>query len=280
MSNPVIAIVSPGNMGAAIAGRLRRSGLTVVTPAGRSHASDERARAVGIEIVDEAQIGEADYVFSIVPPSEAIAVAERFAQHVGTGSNRPLYIDWNAVSPARAADIAGIITIAGGRFADGGIIGLPPGSEGPGPLLFASGPEAHELKRLQDLGVRFKVLDAPVGAASALKMSYAGITKGTIALGAAMLLAAHRAGCADLLVSELAASQSQVFTAYQRSIPDMFHKAERWVPEIREIAEFIGLNQTESGIYSAMADFYAEVAADVKAEGQIAPILSEMLTPR
>ncbi len=280
MSNPIVAIVSPGNMGSAIAARLRRSDLTVVTPTGRSHASTERARAVGIEIVDEAQIGEADYVFSIVPPSEAIAVAERLAQHVGTGSNRPLYIDWNAVSPARAADIAGIIAKAGGRFADGGIIGLPPGLEGPGPLLFASGPEAHALERLQDRGVRFKVLDAPVGAASALKMSYAGITKGTIALGAAMLLAAHRAGCADLLVSELASSQSQVFAAYQRSIPDMFNKAERWVPEIREIAAFIGSDRTESGIYDAMAEFYADVAADMKAERSVASILAEMLSPR
>ena len=41
------------------------------------------------------------------------------------------------------------------------------------------------------------VQPGPIGAASAMKMSYAGITKGFTALGAAMMLAATRAGTAD-----------------------------------------------------------------------------------
>jgi putative dehydrogenase len=67
--------------------------------------------------------------------------------------------------------------LVAGRSADGGIIGSPR-TDGPGPLLYVSGPHAPALATLQTGGVRFKVLDAPNGAASALKMSYAGVTKG------------------------------------------------------------------------------------------------------
>lgn len=280
MSNPVVAIVSPGSMGAAIGKRLHANGLKVVTPAGRSEASAARARAAGIEIVEESELGEADFVFSIVPPSETLAVASRLAERVGKGSKRPLYIDWNAVSPARAEETAAIIAARGGRFVDGGIIGLPPGPDGPGPLLFASGPDAKELVRLENHGIRFKVLDGPVGVASALKMSYAGITKGTIALGAAMLLAAHRAGCDDALVTELSVSQAQVLAGLQRSIPDMFGKAERWAPEIDQIAAFIGAGRPEGGMYTEMADFYRVIAADLKRDGTVASTLSAILKTR
>ena len=51
----------------------------------------------------------------------------------------------------------------------------------------------------------------PIGAASAMKMSYAGITKGFTALGAAMMLAASRAGTAEALKAELSASQPALF---------------------------------------------------------------------
>jgi L-threonate 2-dehydrogenase len=280
VSKPVVAIVSPGAMGAAIGARLHRYGVKVVTPAGRSDASRKRARAAGIDIVEEAALGEADFLFSIVSPSDAVAVAERMAPHVGRGSRQPLFIDWNAVSPATATRMAGIVESAGGRFADGGIIGLPPGPEGPGPLLAASGAQAVELTRLEGCGVRFKVLEGPVGKASALKLGYAGITKGTIALGAAMLLAAYRAGCGDELVAELAASQAQVFAGFQRSIPDMFGKAARWVPELNEIAAFAGADRPEGGLYAQMAAFYGTMAADVAGEGALAALLSDMLKPR
>jgi len=280
MTAPVIAIVSPGSMGAAVGARLNAHGLRVVTPAGRSAASEARALAAGMELVSEAEIGRADFLFAIVPPGQAVAAAEYWSTRVGSGSARPLYIDWNAVSPTTAGHIADIITAAGGRFADGGIIGLPPGKEGPGPLLFGSGEEAKALDRLEGFGIRFQRLDAAIGAASALKMSYAGITKGTIALGAVMLLAAQRAGCGDILVAELARSQAQAFAGFQRSIPDMFDKAARWVPEIAEIASFIGKDHQESAIYDAMAKFYERFAEDGGGTGEGAATLSAMLKPR
>lgn len=278
MSNCTVAIVSPGSMGAAIGARLHANGVRVITPTGRSETSEARARSAGIEIVPEEDLGEADFIFSIVPPSEAVRSATRIAPLIGTNSKRPLFIDWNAIQPRRAMDIASIIESKGGRVADGGIIGLAPGPDGPGPLLYASGPEAVALSAIENRGVRFKVLQGPVGAASSLKMAYAGITKGMIALGAAMILAAHRAGCADALIAELKSSQSNLLAGYQRSIPDMFGKAERWVPELMEIAGFVGNGRSEAAIYDGIANFYSDLAKDNKENRKEVGILQKVLT--
>ena len=62
------------------------------------------------------------------------------------------------------------------------------------PRFYASGPAAPRFATLRDYGLDIRVLDGALSAASALKMSYAGITKGTQAIGAAMMLAATRAG--------------------------------------------------------------------------------------
>ena len=60
-----------------------------------------------------------------------------------------------------------------------------------------------------------------MSAASAMKMSYAGITKGTQAIGAAMMLAATRAGTADALFAELQDSQKEMFAWFKRQIAMM-----------------------------------------------------------
>ena len=96
------------------------------------------------------------------------------------------------------------------------------------------------IERLNEYGLVFRPVEGPVGAASALKMSYGGITKGLTAVGSAMILAAERAGVAEALHAELAASQPNLLAYFTRSVPDMFGKAYRWVPEMEEIAHFSG----------------------------------------
>ena len=263
MPDPVVGLISPGQMGASIGARLVAHGVSVITPSGRSAASEERARSAGLQIVPEAELGQADFVFSVVPPDRAIPTADRVSA-LPKGSKVPLYVDWNAVSPAKSIEIGQIVTQTGGKFADGSIIGYPGRPQDPGPLLVASGPDAVLLSALSGRGVRFKVLDKPIGAASAVKMGYAGLTKGLMALGAAMFLAAHRAGCDGDLLEELASSQANMLKGFERSIPDMFSKTERWVPELKEIAEFVGKDRVESGIYEQIAAFFAHLAADFK----------------
>jgi hypothetical protein len=112
-------------------------------------------------------------------------------------------------------------------------------------------------------GLKVHIMAAPVGAASALKMSYAGINKGITLLATAMVLAATRAGAADALREELAESQPQLLARLVRAIPDMYPKAYRWGPEMEEIAEFVGDDAAASGIYRGMAGLCRELAADL-----------------
>jgi hypothetical protein len=91
-------------------------------------------------------------------------------------------------------------------------------------------------------------------------MSYAGITKGLIALATTMALAAERAGVADALKAELKKSQPNLATSFSRSVPDMLGKARRWVPEMREIAGFVGAAYPESAAYPAFAALYGNIA--------------------
>ena len=141
VGRPIVSIVSTGRMGAVVGPRLKTNGGRVTTPEGRSEASVARARAAGIEIVPLTAIGASDFIFSIVPPAVAVEIVQETGAVLHKGTNRPLYVDWNAVSPSRAKEVENIISAAGGRFADCGIIGAPMPDE-PGPLLIASGSDA------------------------------------------------------------------------------------------------------------------------------------------
>jgi hypothetical protein len=110
------------------------------------------------------------------------------------------------------------------------------------------------------------VLEGPPGAASALKMSYAGITKGTQALGAAMLLAAARAGSAAVLREELQFSQPEMLALLQHFLPAMPAKAYRWVAEMQEIAGFVGDDPAAGEIFAGAAHFYERIAEDFAAD--------------
>ena len=260
MTQLVVGLVSPGQMGAAVGARLTRHGVRVVTPGGRSASSRQRAEAAGIAVVPEAELAAADFLFSIVPPGVALATAQRLCAHLPEGG--PVFVDWNAVSPARAGEIAATVQQAGGLFVDGSIIGGPGTPDAPGPLMLASGSAATRLVPLAERGLRLKLLDRPVGVASAVKMSYSGITKGFTSLGAAMLLAARRAGCEADLLEELGRSQPSLLAGLRRTVPDMFSKAERFAPEMAEIADFIGRDRPEAAIYQAIAAFYAHLGRD------------------
>jgi L-threonate 2-dehydrogenase len=259
--NPVVAVIGAGTMGSGVGQRLVGRGLKVVTAlAGRSEASAQRARAAGMVSVADDQIVDADIILSIVPPGDAVAVAQRFAPLLK--GKAALYVDCNAVSPETAIAIGKIIAASGCAYADIGIIGGPPRPDGYGPALYACGPPASRLAPLTAHGLDVRVLDGPIGAASALKMSYAGITKGFTAVGAAMMLAASRAGAADALYQELAASQPALLAWLSRQMPGMYGKAYRWVAEMEEIAQFARAHAPTAEIYQGVAHFYDGVAQD------------------
>ena len=260
---PTVAIIAPGNMGAGVGQRLVENNVTVLTSLdGRSAASAKRARDAGLQPADERALAQADFLLSIVPPGEALALAQRLAPALTASAKKTVYVDCNAVSPPTAMAAADVIATTGCRFIDAGIIGPPPKPGSTNTRFYASGPDAKALAVLNDYGLDVRLLDGPLTAASALKMSYAGITKGFTALGAAMMLAATRGGSADALKAEMAESIPGLAAFLTRQTPTMYAKAYRWVAELDEISAFVGEDFPEHAMLSAAARFYERIAAD------------------
>jgi 3-hydroxyisobutyrate dehydrogenase-like beta-hydroxyacid dehydrogenase len=258
-----VAVMAQGTMGAGVGKRLSERGVSVRTLlSGRSEASAGRAKAAGMKpLADERELlTGADYFLSILPPDQAEALASRLAPALQSLAVKPVYVDCNAVSPQTAGRVAAIIEPTGAAFVDGGIIGGPP-REGYSPAIYASGPAAERTQALKDWGIDWRVIEGPIGAASGLKMSYAGITKGTTAIAAAMLLGAARFGCAEALIAELSSSQPEMLKRMQRGIPGMYDKAYRWVGEMEEISDFLDANAPSSDMYRGIARLYEYLAA-------------------
>ncbi|MGY3649580.1 hypothetical protein ACVWW2_004871 [Bradyrhizobium sp. LM4.3] len=167
-------------------------------------------------------------ILSIVPPGEAVALAERLAGLIVRREKKPVVVDCNAVNVDTVKRIEEIISSAQAPFVDAGIIGFPPQPGGKSPAFYMSGEHADEVAVLKGLGLDVRIVEGPVGAASALKMSYAGIVKGLAGIGAAMVVAATKAGAADALRDELAMSQPAVLARLEVALPDMIPKAYRW----------------------------------------------------
>jgi putative dehydrogenase len=260
---PIVTVIAPGMMGSAVAKRLTSSGVEVRTAlTGRSASTLARAKAAGMTDANDAKLVDADFILSIVPPGEALALAERLAPAMRAAARKPIYVDCNAVSPDTVLRIDRVVREAGARFVDGGIIGPPPDADSSKTRIYLSGPDAEKVTVLQQFGLSTPVQAGPVGAASAMKMSYAGITKGFTALGAAVMLAATRAGTADALVAEMSVSQPVLLKWLTSQMPKMHSKAYRWVAEMEEIAAFVGKDHPGSGFYQSAARLYEKIAAD------------------
>ena len=275
---PTVAIIAPGSMGAGIGQRLTEYKVTVLTSlAGRSEASAKRAREAGMRAVDDRALAEADFLLSIVPPGDALALAKRLAPVLTAANKKPVYVECNAVSPPTMLKIADEIATTGCPFVGAGIIGPPPRPGSSNTKIYASGPAAKDLAALNDYGLIVRVLGGPLTAASALKMSYAGITKGFTALGAAMMLAATRGGSAEALKAELAESRPDLLRYLSNQVPAMYSKAYRWVAELDEIASFVGDDHAEREMLAAAARLYERLAEDLEGKKEEIGMLDRFL---
>jgi putative dehydrogenase len=276
---PTIAIVAPGAMGAGVGKRLADHGVRVLTSlTGRSEATAARAREAGMVAASDEEIAAVDFILSILPPGDALALAQRFAPVLAASNAKPVYVDCNAINPTTIARVAAVIAPTGCAFVDAGIIGPPPRGEDPGPRLYASGTAAPRFASLRAYGLDVRVLEGPLSAASALKMCYGGINKGTQALGAAMMLAAVRSGSADALFEELSFSQHEMLAQFKQQLPKMPAKAYRWIAEMQEIAGFAGDDPAARALFEGAARFYEQMAEDFAGDQKASAALERFLT--
>src|SRR5271165_94541 len=161
--NPMVAVIAPGMMGAAVGRCLVDRGVKVLTSlTGRSAQSAERAKAAGMVSVSDEEIAATDFILSILPPGDAVALAQRFAPALTASNSKPVFVDCNAVSPRTVDRIAAAVAPTGSPFVDAGIIGAPPKGNDAGPRFYASGKEAPRFARLKEFGLDVRVLGGPM----------------------------------------------------------------------------------------------------------------------
>ncbi len=259
-----VGVVSPGDMGQAIAGRLKESGLNVYAALdGRSERTRALAREAGLTDCGsmEKLVTTCELVLSVINPGEALNVAREVAATMKKTARKIALADLNAVSPQTAREADRMVREAGGMFIDGGIIGPPPRGEKDKPRIYVSGPDAYLFEQISHPNLLVRVLSERVGDASGVKMCYAAMTKGTTALAVELLMAARKLGVEQALEKELRESRSDVLDWQVKNIAAMPPKAYRWVPEMQEIAKTFGELGLTRRIFEGATDMYALVAA-------------------
>ncbi len=259
-----VGVMSPGDMGQAIAARLKQSGLEVFAAlSGRSERTKRLAADAGIGDLGVLKelVAKCDMIISVLNPGEALSVARATADAMKATGRGIAYADLNAVSPQTAHEMDRLIGGAGGMFIDGGIIGPPPRGEKDRPRIYVSGPYATVFDQIRHPNLLVRVLSERVGDASGVKMCYGAMTKGTTALAVELLMAARKLGVEQALEKELRDSRNDVFEWQMKNIAIMPPKAYRWVPEMQEIAKTFGELGMTRRIFEGATDMYELIAA-------------------
>jgi 3-hydroxyisobutyrate dehydrogenase-like beta-hydroxyacid dehydrogenase len=234
-----IAVISPGDMGHSVGRVLAEYGFNIFTCLeGRSERTQKLAHSAQFKILNnyEELVDQSDLVMSILPPDYASELVDKIVNILESSSGRQIYfVDCNAISPSKSISLAEKINNAGGKFIDGGIIGLSP-SKGDVPRFYVSGPDAYIMKDLDGQGISVQVMSDKVGDASAIKMCYAALTKGTNTLQLALLIAAQKMGVLGYLKDEFESSQQNHYVAMEKNLSSLPANSHRWIGEMKEIA--------------------------------------------
>lgn len=257
-----VGLLFPGSMGGAIGAALVRANIRVITVLdGRSdetHARVKKAGIAGVKNLDQLTL-EADIILSILPPGIAVETAKEVATAMQRTNKFPTYVDCNAISPATAQNIADMFANTEASFIDASIIGLPPPEHEP--RIYASGDAASELAFMDGHEMRIVDLQAPCGAASAIKMIYASVSKGTISLVATAMLAAQQHGVVDTIMAEFDSSQSHFANVARTWITRLPADAARWADEMDEISATFGEIGLSPNLHKGAGDLMRLFAA-------------------
>jgi len=258
-----IGVMSPGDMGQAVAQQLKTKGFNVCTALDkRSARSKALAQQAGLaDLGSIARLTErCEVILSIMNPGAALDFATEAAQALSATRRSPLFVDCNAIAPVTMQAINAKITAAGGRCVDASIIGPPPRGAAK-TWLYVSGAEARELEQLATPQITVRVLSDRLGDASAIKMCYGAMNKGMIAMVLELLIAARRLGVDAALDAQLKETHRDIYDRIIGALPVMPPKAYRWVPEMLQIAQTFESAGMTPRMFQGAADMYEFIAA-------------------
>ncbi|KAE8550556.1 hypothetical protein EYB25_006784 [Talaromyces marneffei] len=269
-----------------------------VSSAYRSSCQDtlDRIQAASIEALptDQELVIQSDYILSIVPPRDSLATARRIFEavqlpetlskraqlHEGA-SQRVYFFDLNATAPRLMREIDSLFASLSGpeqkeptvQFLDGGIIGGPPSHNEADqtwtqPSTVISGPVEGLPSTFPSLlsTLNMKTVGPKIGSASALKLSFASLTKGPTALSLLSFTTAQSEGVLSDLLQHLNEYSPKTAALATGGIVAMAPKAYRWVEEMHAIGEAFDSEGHWGGLGSAVYDSFAEVYRQVAEE--------------
>lgn len=280
-ANAKVGLLHPGEMGSVVGAAARAGGARVLwVSEGRGARTRERALAAGLEdaLTLAALAARSDVIVSVCPPHAATEVARSVAARGFAG----IYVDGNAVAPATAREIARVVEAGGAAFVDGGIVGPPPRMPGT-TRLYLAGQAAPRVAALFASGPFEAIpLDAPPGAASALKMAYASWTKGTSALLMAIRALALAEGVDQALLAEWERSLPDLPARSEAAVGGNARKAWRFVGEMEEIAATFTGAGLPDGFHRAAAEIYRRLAGykDTAAPPSVAEVAETLVKAR
>ncbi|MEL6476606.1 MAG: DUF1932 domain-containing protein [Pseudomonadota bacterium] len=257
-----VAILMPGDMGHGVGQALIASGHDAITALdGRSDHSRMLAGRAGLRDVGslDAAVAEADLILSILPPDRALPLAQEVAGIARQHGHAPVFADCNAISPMTLGEVAACFDGTGVEVIDCGIIGLNP-IKAPPTRFYVSGPDCTAFKAIASESMRVEVIGPELGQASALKMVYAALTKGTWTLQTAVLTAARQLDVLAPLLEEFAYSQKGPLADMRGRVPFLPADSERWVPEMEEIAATFAKAGVSPGFHQGAAEMFRVMA--------------------
>jgi 3-hydroxyisobutyrate dehydrogenase-like beta-hydroxyacid dehydrogenase len=234
-----IGLLHPGSMGSAFGTQLRARGHSVLwCPDGRSDTTRHRAEHAGLEPAALPElVSRCNVLLSLCPPAAAEEIAAQAAS-LGTVGTGAIYVEANAVAPARVQRIAD--RLAPLTVVDAAVIGSPP-LGGKTPTLYLAGP-GKQVDRVVELfagtDVRTHVLGDSIGQASALKLAYSSYQKVSRVLAAVAYGAAEQYGVADELLV-IADKRTRSYLVETDYIPKTAARAWRWGPELEDAAALL-----------------------------------------
>jgi 3-hydroxyisobutyrate dehydrogenase-like beta-hydroxyacid dehydrogenase len=259
MSGTILGILHPGQMGSYVAKTALNSGCEVRWVAG-GRSRETLTRAEELNLIDAGSLSElcagCEVIVSVCPPHTAVEVATAVSDcHFGG-----MYIDANAVSPEKSAQIGEIVKTGGAAYVDGGIIGNPQPEPGH-TWLYLAGPEASQAAACFHAGpLTTRILSEQTGSASAIKMCFAAWTKGSTALLCTILAAAEQLGIRNELLEQWSQNGSDFAERAKGRTQRVTAKAWRFAGEMEEIAATFAAAGVPTGFHQGAGDIYQRLS--------------------
>ncbi len=272
-----IGLLHAGEMGAAVAAVLRSRGIEVLGCAeGRSDATVARCVAAGITLCPSVRqlVAESDWVLSLVPPDAAESLCAQFCEL--ESPDHSIFVDFNSISPERAARLGNAVEARRRRFVDGSINGLAKNLCTTA-TMFLSGRDAKQVGSLFSRDVRVQLLGENPGSASAMKMLLGGVSKGICALLVELLRVADQLAMREAFLAALSRIYPEVAALGERMLPSYAHHADRRMVETGELQDTAIATGIVGPSIAAIANTHRELAEHLSRHATDASSLCTLL---